>query len=84
MKSVTRVHVNGQALRQKKPLREGKRYKRVFSVWKGSKHYSGTRVVFRGPTSLIYKPNHKFRGYVKAWIETKHPVEVYWGRERVL
>lgn len=71
----TRVHVNGPALRSGKPA--------ALSVYKGRHHMRASRVEFTGPATLVYAPRRKWKGYIKAWVETEHPVKVFDGRRRV-
>lgn len=84
---LTRIHVNGQRLRDNRVREDNGKRNRVFVVNTGHRSVQGTRIKIHGPSQLVYRPENPmdYNGaMVTAWIETRGKVDVYWGRERVL
>lgn len=84
--TITRIHVNGQRLRDNRVREDNGKRNRVFVVSTGRRSVQGTRVVMHGESQLVYRPEKPmdYKGApVTAWIETAGKVDVYWGRERV-
>ena len=74
---ITRIHVNGQHLRQNKKNPNTGRRKPVFTVKDYRMNRKGNAVTIHGPSHVVYHPDYPMKSGAVAWIETEAEVDVY-------
>lgn len=79
---LTRIHVNGQNLRQNRIRDDNGRYNAVFTAKDYKRNRKGTQVVIHGPSKLVYRPRNPLKSHAVAWIETEAPVDVSFPEQR--